>query len=204
MDSLIEAYLGVYNNLDEANRWERESGIGGKSPEAELARMRSRAFHTGGVGSRGSKNTVNPSDIEPGTLNMNRGVARMIHDRNRGKSPLDPTYSHRKKIDPLKIDSWRDTPLGRPRNDKDPLKQRANNKNPGNIGDKVNASIRPLQTKVPTNAKSNIRKFQREELEYILDILVSEGFAVDYDSAGCILEAMSDEWLGSLIDGVNV
>lgn len=48
--------------------------------------------------------------------------------------------------------------------------------------------------------KNNIRKFQREELEYILDILVSEGFAVDYDSAGCILEAMSDEWLGSLLD----
>jgi hypothetical protein len=48
--------------------------------------------------------------------------------------------------------------------------------------------------------KNNIRKFNREELEYILDILISEGFAVDYDSAGCILEVMSDEWLGSLID----
>ena len=55
-----------------------------------------------------------------------------------------------------------------------------------------------------SEGKNNIRKFNKEELEYILDLLVSEGFAVDYDSAGCILEAMSVEWLGSLIDGFNV
>jgi hypothetical protein len=47
--------------------------------------------------------------------------------------------------------------------------------------------------------KSNIRKFKREELEYILDVLVSEGFVNNYDSAHDILEAMSDEWLGSLL-----
>jgi hypothetical protein len=38
-----------------------------------------------------------------------------------------------------------------------------------------------------------------ENIEYILDVLVSEGFAVDYDGAESILEAMSDEWLGSLL-----
>ena len=59
---------------------------------------------------------------------------------------------------------------------------------------------------------------RKEELEYILDVLVSEGFAVDYNGAEFILEAMSDEWLdcilqeapydivhhGSTIDGTRV
>ena len=66
--------------------------------------------------------------------------------------------------------------------------------------------------------QNNVRKFKREELEYILDVLVSEGFAVDYNGAEFILEAMSDEWLdcilqeapydivhhGSTIDGTRV
>jgi hypothetical protein len=47
--------------------------------------------------------------------------------------------------------------------------------------------------------QNNIRKFQREELEYILDVLVSEGFVVDYDGAKCILEAMGDEWLNYIL-----
>ena len=66
--------------------------------------------------------------------------------------------------------------------------------------------------------QNNVRKFKKEELEYILDVLVSEGFAVDYNGAEFILEAMSDEWLdcilqeapydivhhGSTIDGTRV
>jgi hypothetical protein len=39
-----------------------------------------------------------------------------------------------------------------------------------------------------------------ENIEYILDILVSEGFAVDYEGAECILEAMSDEWVDCILD----
>lgn len=68
------------------------------------------------------------------------------------------------------------------------------------------------------SAENKIVKFNREELEYILDILVHEGFAVDYDGAVSILEVMSDEWLdcilqeapydivhhGSTIDGTRV
>jgi hypothetical protein len=49
------------------------------------------------------------------------------------------------------------------------------------------------------SAENKIVKFNREELEYILDVLVSEGFVVDYDGAESILEAMSDEWLDSLL-----
>lgn len=40
---------------------------------------------------------------------------------------------------------------------------------------------------------------RQEEFEYIIDILVSEGYADNYDSAASILEAMSDEWLVGIL-----
>lgn len=54
------------------------------------------------------------------------------------------------------------------------------------------------------SAENKIVKFNREELEYILDVLVSEGFAVDYDGAVFILEAMSDEWVDCILDEKHV
>lgn len=52
----------------------------------------------------------------------------------------------------------------------------------------------------PLDARSNIRRFHREEVDYIVDVLVSEGFVNDYKSAISILEAMSNEWLESILD----
>jgi hypothetical protein len=43
-----------------------------------------------------------------------------------------------------------------------------------------------------------------ENVEYILDILVSEGYVDNYDLAACILEAMSDEWLVGILDEKQV
>jgi len=42
-----------------------------------------------------------------------------------------------------------------------------------------------------------------ENIEYVLDILVSEGYASDYDSAACILEVMSDEWMVGILEKFN-
>lgn len=47
--------------------------------------------------------------------------------------------------------------------------------------------------------RNNIRKFTREELEYIIDTLVYEGYADDYDGALFIMEAMSDEWVEEIL-----
>lgn len=47
--------------------------------------------------------------------------------------------------------------------------------------------------------KNNIKKFQREEFEYILDVLVCEGYVDNYDNAFYILEAMSDKWFESIL-----
>lgn len=44
-----------------------------------------------------------------------------------------------------------------------------------------------------------MEELYKEELEYILDVLVSEGYVSDYDGAICILEAMSDEWIESIL-----
>lgn len=63
-----------------------------------------------------------------------------------------------------------------------------------------NAQQARKRTTEREEGRNNIRKFKREDLEYILDTLISEGFAVDYDSAGCILEAMSDEWAIQILE----
>jgi hypothetical protein len=47
--------------------------------------------------------------------------------------------------------------------------------------------------------ENQISELKKEEIEYIINTLVSEGFAVDYDGAKCILEAMSDEWLNCIL-----
>jgi hypothetical protein len=80
------------------------------------------------------------------------------------------------------------------------------------------APSHPKPENSSNSKKSKKPQMKKEELEYILDILVSEGFAVDYEGAVCILEAMSDEWVnyilqeapydivhhGSTIDGTRV
>lgn len=64
----------------------------------------------------------------------------------------------------------------------------------------IKSKINKIKDKLgDLGGRNNIRKFQKEELEYILNILVSEGYVFDYDRAICILEAMSDEWIESIL-----
>lgn len=64
----------------------------------------------------------------------------------------------------------------------------------------IKSKINKIKDKLgDLEGRNNIRKFQREELEYILNILVSEGYVSDYDGAICTLEAMSDEWIESIL-----
>ena len=62
------------------------------------------------------------------------------------------------------------------------------------------ASSHPKPENSSNSKKSKKPQMKKEELEYILDVLVSEGFAVDYDGAEFILEAMSDEWIDCILD----
>jgi len=183
IQNLSEAYLSIY----EANRWEKHLGIHKNTPESEFARSQHRAFHTG---TPVPTNAKKPSDIEPGTLRMNRGLARMASKRNRGKSPTDSTYTHRRKIDPLKIDSWRDSPLGYPSGYSNPLG------GPVNISHKTKANVRPGRELLsnPLGASSNIRKFKREETEYLISHLLDEGYATNLESAENIVLHMSEGW----------
>ena len=62
------------------------------------------------------------------------------------------------------------------------------------------APSHPKPENSSNSKKSKKPQMKKEELEYILDVLVSEGFAVDYDGAVSILEAMSDEWIDCILD----
>jgi hypothetical protein len=61
------------------------------------------------------------------------------------------------------------------------------------------APSHPKPENSSNSKKSKKPQMKKEELEYILDVLVSEGFAVDYNGAEFILEAMSDEWVDCIL-----
>lgn len=52
-------------------------------------------------------------------------------------------------------------------------------------------------------SKNNIRRMRlnREDYEYLLDCLVGEGYADDYETAANIAESMSDGWITSYFEG---
>jgi hypothetical protein len=51
--------------------------------------------------------------------------------------------------------------------------------------------------------KNDIKSFQRNDVEYVLDYLIDEGFTDSYDSALVILETMSEEWFENLIESAK-
>jgi hypothetical protein len=197
--NLQEAYLEVVEKqqLDEANRLEKHLGMGSNTPENELSRMKRRASASG-IGSEGPDGKPR-QNTDPGTIRMNRGVARMVHKRNRGKSPSDPTYKKRRGIDPhTDMKSYRDSPLGLPKKHKDPLNSKSN------IGNKVKVKTKPARDlwSNPHQASSKIVKFRREDLDIydiILSHLLDEGYAETPEAAESIMVNMSEEWRDSII-----
>lgn len=195
--SLQEAYLEVVNRqqLDEANRLEKHLGMGSNTPENELSRMKRRASASG-IGSKGPDGKPR-QNTDPGTIRMNRGVARMVHKRNRGKSPSDPTYKKRQGIDPYAdTKSYRDSPTGLPKKHKDPLNSKSN------IGNKVNSKVKIVERK-PKQGSNKIVKFNREDLDLydiILSHLLDEGYAETVESAEGIMLNMSEEWRDSIVE----
>jgi len=160
--------------VDEANRLEKHLGMGSNTPENELSRMKRRASASG-IGSEGPDGKPR-QNTNPGTIRMNRGVARMVHKRNRGKSPSDPTYKKRRGIDPhADTKSYRDSPLGLPKGYKDPLNPKSN------IGNKVNSKVK-IKERKPKQGSNKIVKFNREDLDLydiILSHLLDEGIRGD-------------------------
>ena len=152
--------------VDEANRLEKHLGMGSNTPENELSRMKRRASASG-IGSEGPDGKPRENK-DPGTIRMNRGVARMVHKRNRGKSPSDPTYKKRRGIDPhADMKSYRDSPLGLPKGYKDPLNSKSY------TGHKVNSKVK-IKERKPKQGSNKIVKFKMTE-EIVRSILDEAG-----------------------------
>ena len=66
-------------------------------------------------------------------------------------------------------------------------------------GTKTNTYLHRQQDKRELQDKLKKAFSMSENIEYIIDILVSEGYVSDYESATRILEAMSDEWLVDIL-----
>jgi hypothetical protein len=189
MDELFEAYLAVY----EANRYEKHLGLTGQKGLDRAKKMVLRArrgFHRAGIGSspdkgmegRQSKETPYAIENKPSTLSFNARMRRNLHKKRRGEN-----YKYKT-----------DSTVSRERNPITPPKIKISMSSLGPMDNTLPKKLEKLakNNQPPSN---NIRRLVREELEYIVDILVSEGYVNDYDSAACILEAMSDEWLVGIL-----
>jgi hypothetical protein len=182
MDELFEAYLAVYEaKVDRINPGMKSSSLN-TALEVEDKRNR-REFGT----------TSN--------RNRNTGVRRFFHDVSRGVKKERPSGNEPSEI------SGRFGTGAEVRREIRKLKARKEGRDIAKElkikRDSENYIKQQNSQFNADSAENKIIKFQREELEYIIDILVSEGYVNDYDSAACILEAMSDEWLVGILEKFN-
>ena len=170
MDELFEAYLAVYEKTEFEKR--RDKNFVPISPEKE-ARMSKRQ-----------------EDLTKDTISSAITANKLQNKRFKRLRP-----GLQRKIENAK------------------QKARSSGEKAQTIGDAlINASVgrdakkmydnqyfEPLHRMMRGTPSNAIRKFTREELEYILDVLVYEGYADDYDGARFIIESMSDEWLEEIL-----
>jgi hypothetical protein len=75
----------------------------------------------------------------------------------------------------------------------------------GYKGDDFNHELKLAKSAFKNQVKQEREKRKaNEDVEYVLDYLVNEGFTDSYDGAEAILETMSDEWLDSIIEARKV
>jgi hypothetical protein len=63
--------------------------------------------------------------------------------------------------------------------------------------------LEQLQQKIKLEKDLKARSQQKEDLEYIIDYLIDEGYTDSYESALAILETMSDQWFVELIESAK-
>jgi hypothetical protein len=189
MDELFEAYLAVY----EANRYEKHLGLTsqtGLDRAKKIVLRARRGFHRAGIGSspdkgmegKQSKETPYAMENKPSTLLFNARMRRNLHKKRRGEN-----YKYKT-----------DSTVSKERNPITPPKIKISISNLGSMDNTLSKKLEKLvkNNQPPSNS---IRRFTREELEYILDVLVYEGYADNYDGARFIMESMSDEWLEEIL-----
>ncbi len=178
MDELFEAYLAVY----EAKVDRIKPGMKSSSLDTALEVEDKRNKREFGTTSNRNRNT---------------GVRRFFHDVSRGVKKDKPSGNEPSEI------SGRFGTGAEVRREIRKLKAKKEGRDiakESKIKREARNYIKQQNSQFNADSAENkIVKFQREELEYIIDILVSEGYVDNYDSATYILEAMSDEWLVGIL-----
>ena len=178
MDELFEAYLAVYEAKVDRIKPEMKSSSLDTALKVEDERNR-REFGT----------TSN--------RNRNTGVRRFYHEVSRGVKKEKSTGNEPSQI------SGRFGTGAEIRQEIRRLRRKKEGRdiaNQARIDREAKEYIRNVNSQFNAdNASNTIKKFTREELEYIIDTLVYEGYADDYDGALFIMEAMSDGWLEEIL-----
>jgi hypothetical protein len=184
MYNLSESYLNVYN-LDEnvsGGRATRASfgGISQRTSSAEASRIRS----------AGHEAKLNKMSKEPSKGGVPRDSASLSKKRTPEKAAQD-----KKKSLPNVLPHMRKTPA----------QQRTGERNTNIRGALSDTRWGTRAANYDWRQQKRAERSKRlglnkEDIEYILDYLVYEGYANSYDTACNICEHMSDDWILNILD----
>lgn len=226
MDALFEAYLGIYEAFNEKGEFNREGDApppSNISPEELAKRQRQHDANTQrGAARRALTASQTPEEKAAAAARRRELAAKILGTQNEdifyeaNKAERYFNMSDKQKEQRRNI-RWADNTEGISKGntdivtDKDSIKyvnqmRLARHKKRPSLDKERTRGTYPdtylekqREKREVDNAANTIKKFTREELEYILDVLVYEGYVDDYDGAMVIMEAMSDEWLEGIL-----
>jgi len=116
--------------------------------------------------------------------------------RNTDKTKPKPTILPRGRetnIGDQTVKGWNDPSMAELDWDRKPIERPSNRK----------AQATRLKQVIGTQRRQDKEAGLRDDVEYVLDYLIDEGFTDSYDSALVILETMSEQWLVDLIESAK-
>ena len=220
IQNLSEAYLGIYDDLNEANRWEKYRGLTPKERKDErnknvpfrgdyskkdpaTAERRFKHQQQRGISPKKRLDDIrrdynfNDSEYEKKSEEervFHNEVPRMPAPRHGRRKPLGANTI--KRMQPH-LDFSRTRAKRRKELDTQNTISRENERKEMDKKSQNNwktmMSIDDLQNRIRTKrAKNKIVPFHREELEYLISYLIDEGYASSFESAENIVNCMSE------------
>ena len=228
IQNLSEAYLSIYDDLNEANRWEKYRGLTPKERKDErnknvpfrgdyskkdpaTAERRFKHQQQRGISPKKRLDDIrrnynfNDSEYEKKSEEervFHNEVPRMPAPRHGRRKPLGANTI--KRMQPHLYSSRTRAKRRKELDTQDRISRENERKEMDKKSQnnwKTMMSIDDLQNRIRTKrAKNKIVPFHREELEYLISYLIDEGYASSLETAENIALHMSEEWAYEILN----
>lgn len=168
--------------IPEAARYEKELGL---TPKEKILRRNSEYMRTGS-----DENDDIPDLVSKVSLKDIRAMRQGSHEGERGFSSKDFPYQGNK---PSKVSNRL-----RGMKKSGEARQRIQDLRRKRINRKLSKGQYVLSPP-SKNASNTVRKFHREDYEFLLNHLIEEGYTSSYESANKIVGSMSETWITSIL-----